>query len=689
MTIATLRKALGSLPKTLYETYDRILMNIDEVYQEQAVQVLRWLAFSKRPLSIEEVAEAIAVLPPGPERSPEFDPLNRLSNPHDIFQLCPGLVTSTTNLRRCDEYERHRLWDTDLSHGLAFCYDLDDTAKEELSLAHFSVKEYLISNHVDVGLPTPFKNLGAHPDIHMAETCVAYLISVGKAGLLTYENHVNFPLALYAARFWLGHARLTTETSISSNLDMLIIRLLEFNDILASTLRLPSSLIDFDSHHGRYRGGMWYSELGSGSALHWSLLYRLPRITIQLLNTGMDIDILDTRSNTILHWALMAPNVHSSENQAFIRLLIQKGINVNAKNHMNTSALHVAAFKCLVKVLQLLLERGADINAQSSHYGNIIQAATRGGSSSVLDVILKSRISPKTSPGNLETPLYTAIYCRQPWLARPLLISGVDPNEMSQNGSAAIHAAAEWGNEEIVALLLEKGAEIDLLNDSHESALYIAVSGGDISLAHFLLNHGANVDSIMRKSHKVPLCAAIGRRSTALVKLLLEHGANINAQEKRNGNIINKGTAMHQATSIGDEELVSVLVDAGADVNLCCGRTGTPFDIATRAFNERIMWQLLEAGADVNTQNGRSGMPLQVAAYLGSQRIVKKLLSKGVDVAGDELLMMAQGKLSQALQLLHTKFGPRDFWLRESDGHSSVARMLQDHCEKNLKVDEH
>ena len=64
-----LRKSLATLPPTLDQTYDRILCAIDENDSEYAVRILRWLAFSTRPLLVEEISEVVAI---DPERDPAF-----------------------------------------------------------------------------------------------------------------------------------------------------------------------------------------------------------------------------------------------------------------------------------------------------------------------------------------------------------------------------------------------------------------------------------------------------------------------------------------------------------------------------------------------------------------------------------------------------------------------------------------
>jgi hypothetical protein len=56
-----IQKALSSLPKTLDDTYDRILCQIDKEYIQYTLQILHWLTYSARPLGIEEIAEVTAI----------------------------------------------------------------------------------------------------------------------------------------------------------------------------------------------------------------------------------------------------------------------------------------------------------------------------------------------------------------------------------------------------------------------------------------------------------------------------------------------------------------------------------------------------------------------------------------------------------------------------------------------------
>lgn len=90
MKLSSLEKALGALPTTLDATYDRILTNIDEEYVDDAIRVLQWLAFSARPMTVDEVAETLSVCL---DEDPRFDPDRRLRDPLDILVICSSLVT--------------------------------------------------------------------------------------------------------------------------------------------------------------------------------------------------------------------------------------------------------------------------------------------------------------------------------------------------------------------------------------------------------------------------------------------------------------------------------------------------------------------------------------------------------------------------------------------------------------------
>lgn len=166
LTMAGLRKALRSLPKSLDNTYSRILINIDEEYRRETYTVLQWLTFSVRPLHLVEVAEAVAVRP----GSDFLDGEEKLRDPHVILSICSSLVVLS-------------------EFG-------------ELRLAHYSVKEYLVSERIRTSPASPFVMMVDSGNKKIAEICLTYLSISDQWNLSSHSRFLDFPLLRYAIQNW-------------------------------------------------------------------------------------------------------------------------------------------------------------------------------------------------------------------------------------------------------------------------------------------------------------------------------------------------------------------------------------------------------------------------------------------------------------------------------------------------------
>src|SRR6201999_3717835 len=79
------------MPKTLDETYDRILRNIPDGYRSYAIRILQFLTYSKRPMYRREVIDAVAV---DLDQDEYFNPKNRMPDPQEITYYCSSLVVA-------------------------------------------------------------------------------------------------------------------------------------------------------------------------------------------------------------------------------------------------------------------------------------------------------------------------------------------------------------------------------------------------------------------------------------------------------------------------------------------------------------------------------------------------------------------------------------------------------------------
>ncbi|KAJ4339413.1 hypothetical protein N0V95_007791 [Ascochyta clinopodiicola] len=180
----TLRKSLATLPQTLDQTYDRILTAISDGDCEYAMRILQWLTFSMRPMSVEEVAEVVAI---DVARDPAFDCDDVLEDPLEALNICSSLVTISTTQGQ----------------------GISGPARRIITLAHYSVQEYLVSDRIQQGPAKQYKmhETGSHGMI--TDGCLKYLLQLQRP--LLEEVIQTSTLALYAAEFWSSHLGQTGE----------------------------------------------------------------------------------------------------------------------------------------------------------------------------------------------------------------------------------------------------------------------------------------------------------------------------------------------------------------------------------------------------------------------------------------------------------------------------------------------
>lgn len=190
-----------------------------------------------------------------------------------------------------------------------------------------------------------------------------------------------------------------------------------------------------------------------------------------------------------------------------------------------------------------------------------------------------------------------------------------------------LHDAAAKGDSRQITALLNQGASIDARDGLKQTALMVATHGNHIAAAKVLIDAGADVNA-KDAIQDSPYLYAGARGHLEILQMTLEHGADLTSTNRYGG------TALIPAAERGHVETVSTLIKAGTDLDHInnLGWTALLEAIILADGGPRhieIVKLLVDAGADVNIADREGVRPLQHARQRGYSAIVTILEQAG------------------------------------------------------------
>ncbi|KAF7369563.1 ANK-REP-REGION domain-containing protein [Mycena venus] len=308
-----------------------------------------------------------------------------------------------------------------------------------------------------------------------------------------------------------------------------------------------------------------------------------------------------------------------------VSILLEKGADVNAAVGENGSSLQAAAAQGHTGIVRILLEKGANVNAAGGRDESSLQAAAAGGHTEIVSILLEKGADVNAAGGFYGSSLQAAAAGGHTEIVSILLEKGADVNAAGGFYGSSLQAAAAGGHTEIANIFLEKGADVNAAGGYYGSPLQVAAAEGHTEIFSILLEKGADVNAA-GGFYGSSLQAAAVQGHTEIVNILLEKGADINAAEGE------YGSSLQAAAVRGHTEIVSILLEKGADVNAAGGYYGSSLQAAAAQGHTEIVSILLEKGANINAAGGDYGSSLQAAAAQGHTEIVSILLEKGANI---------------------------------------------------------
>ncbi|XP_029288904.1 ankyrin repeat domain-containing protein 27 isoform X2 [Cottoperca gobio] len=336
--------------------------------------------------------------------------------------------------------------------------------------------------------------------------------------------------------------------------------------------------------------------------------------------------------------------------------------------------LHVAAIYGQAQLIDLLVCKGAPVNATDYHALAPLHLACQRGYQGVTLLLLHYQANTDAQDNNGNTPLHLACMYGHEDCVKALVYYDVQTCRLdlqNDKGDVALHIAARWGYEGIIQVLLENGASTDILNKSKDSPLQCALNSKILVLLQSTQN-GLQRSGVNSPSRSPLASDCSSRRSSVSSTSSLGSEAKPEGERVRHREV----EKLLRAVADGDVEMVRYLLewmdeeeeDEGelrSEALLCHPLCQCPNCAPTHKMS------VLQAGAlGVNSCNIDGFMPLHVAALHGHSALAALLIRHGANV---------NARTNQSATPLH---------LASQNSHVQVMRFLLE-CNAKLNKKDH
>ena len=177
-------------------------------------------------------------------------------------------------------------------------------------------------------------------------------------------------------------------------------------------------------------------------------------------------------------------------NLEMVKILIQMGANLDAKNDYGGTPLHYSAFYGKVTVAEYLIQMGAQTESSCYNVGNTaLHHAARFGFIEIAKTLLQNRANIEAKDVHGRTPLHVAVVLNQTDMAKFLIENGAQINAqcMGASGRNSLHLAVFRNDHEAVKYLVENGAQVDVRDNENKTPFDVADEKQYFGIAKFLL----------------------------------------------------------------------------------------------------------------------------------------------------------------------------------------------------------
>lgn len=325
-----IRQALSHLPEGLQETYETILGKVEPGCADIVKQTLQWLVCDVSAMTLAELHECLAI----EQDMDHIDEEAQLSSPMDIYDLCGSLIAVS--------------------------------AEGGVILAHLSVKDYLLSDAIKHGKASAFALTLPGANAENAFKCLTYLsFAEFRTGPSRTANEfearlLSHPFLEHASKYWVSYAENAGSSSEELNSPVLEFftpsfrpQFMSWLQVICSEVVLRRQDLMRTAHERRKVGYNYYPK--HATPLYYAASFGIEHVVRALLEQGAEVNATGGRLGaTAFHAAALRGHVKVMD------ILFQKGADLNKVDFIKKTPLNSAALVDNIEVVKYLLEHGAD-----------------------------------------------------------------------------------------------------------------------------------------------------------------------------------------------------------------------------------------------------------------------------------------------------------------------------------------
>ena len=319
-------------------------------------------------------------------------------------------------------------------------------------------------------------------------------------------------------------------------------------------------------------------------------------LEILLQRTKMDISAVDKEGFNLLYYATIGNNIDT-----FDYLYEKKPQLLNFKSQSGKNLLHIASIYSCSKITERILCAGnLDINQKDNEGYTALHDSVLLADHKITKMLLQNGADPfiKNEDGlnalelcieydnnlkNSEEKIKTTIRRN----IKTLLDNGMSLNDISSDGKSFLRKAIEKNNLYIIKLAVAEKTNFSLLDKEKNQLIHYAADEINMNVIKILTCNGVNINSLNSEGkNAMMILAKKGFLSEDLLRFSLSKGLNINAQDKEGNTILHYAVGKVQ---LGNNNLIKVLLEKGADASIVNNKKKTPIDISVKPYKQLLI----------------------------------------------------------------------------------------------------